>query len=453
MGMNYHIENADCLEWLKTLDANSVESIVTDPPSGISFCGNEWDSDKGGADAWIDWLTAIMAEALRVLRPGGYGLVWALPRTSHWTGTALEQAGFEVRDCVAHLFGQGFPKSMDVSKAIDKELGAERSKVRYAARNTGGTFSGAEDSRPWVDESVAKGYHEAAGNEPATPEAATWQGWGTALKPACEFWWLVRKPLAEKNVARNVLEHGTGGINIDGCRIPATSADVAAAAVPNRAGLSYASGDGVGRASGTHDMTGGRFPANLIVSHSPDCVEVGESTVKGAGRRAEREPIDDKNNYGNGRSSGLGGYGVETVPVFECVDDCPHKELGERSRFFYCPKASKAEKNKGLEELESAFLRTMGDGIGQRPHNESQPGAWVKNNHPTCKPLALMQYLCRMVTPAGGTVLDPFAGSGTTGVAALAEGFGFLGCEQDASFAEIARLRCDKKSKQPLKCD
>lgn len=211
----------DSLETLKTLDANSIDAMVTDPPAGISFMGKTWDSHKGGRKEWIAWLCEVMEEALRVMKPGAYGLVWALPRTSHWTGMALEDAGFEVRDCVYHLFGSGFPKSLNVGKAIDKMQGNEREIVGTqmlggnAAQTTkekGGTYASNTDAvgvKP-IEVQLTKGQTE-------------WEGWGTALKPAVECWWLVRKPLEESTVAKNVLEYGTGALNIDASRIKGLS--------------------------------------------------------------------------------------------------------------------------------------------------------------------------------------------------------------------------------------
>lgn len=203
--------HGDCLEQLKTLADNSVDSLVTDPPAGIAFMGKEWDKDKGGRKEWVSWMTGVMSEALRVMKPGAHGLVWALPRTSHWTATALEDAGFEVRDVITHLFGSGFPKSLDVSKAIDKAAGAEREVVGENPNHRG-------------ESQTRNMYTKALGQDgsvtaPATDDVKKWQGWGTALKPASEHWILVRKPCSEKTVAANVIKWGTGALNIDASRI------------------------------------------------------------------------------------------------------------------------------------------------------------------------------------------------------------------------------------------
>jgi hypothetical protein len=225
-----HIEllHGDCLEVLKQGPDNSVDSVVTDPPAGISFMGKDWDSDKGGSKEWIAWLTEVSKEMLRVLKPGGHGLVWAIPRTSHWTATALEDAGFEIRDVVTHLFGTGFPKSLDISKAIDKAAGAEREIVGLSYYSGAGELQTRKATLPMVNKSVADLTYKPLTMQktglpitaPATPEAKQWSRLRHgALKPASEHWILVRKPLSEKTVAANVLMWGTGGINIDGCRI------------------------------------------------------------------------------------------------------------------------------------------------------------------------------------------------------------------------------------------
>ncbi len=386
----YKLHCGDCLEVLKQMDDSSVDSCVTDPPAGIAFMGKKWDSDKGGRDQWVAWLSSVFVEVRRVLKPGGHCLVWALPRTSHWTATALEDAGFEIRDKIYHAFGTGFPKSLDVSKAIDRELGAERKKVRHAPRGKNcGTFSGAPDARPWIEASKQNGFHESAGNEPVTAEAAAWQGWKTCLKPAVEEWVLCRKPL-EGTVAQNVLCHGCGALNVDGCRIPVTEAEVEAAAVPNRKGVKYCKGDGVGRSVGTHDMSAGRYPANLI-----------------------------------------------------CSDPAV---LGDKTRLFYCPKASKAERNAGLETLPKKSPKRYGKMSGCPDHG-AKYDAPEANHHPTCKPVELMVYLCRLITPADGVVLDPFMGSGSTGLAAIREGFQFVGIEAEQEYVRIAGARINGQSK------
>ncbi len=257
------IIHGDCLEKLKELPENSVDSIVTDPPAGISFMGKSWDTDKGGRDNWIKWMQEVATECKRVLKPGGHAFVWTIPRTSHWTATAWENAGFEIRDVVAHVFGSGFPKSLNIGKAVDKLQGNEREDLGEHP-----TINGT--GKKWRKNGSEIEYVE---NSPhLTKGTSEWEGWGTALKPAREDWILMRKPLDKGlTIAENCLKYGTGGINIDESRVE--------------------SGEEVlGRKEGTptenvYDLginkkkenrfidnsTGlGRFPANLILSWNSD---------------------------------------------------------------------------------------------------------------------------------------------------------------------------------------
>ena len=294
--------HGDCLEQMKTLEDNSVDSIVSDPPYGISFMAKKWDYDVPSVEVW--------KEAMRVLKPGGHALIACGTRTQHRMVVNIEDAGFEIRDVVSWIYGSGFPKSLNIHK---------------------------KDER--------------------CPD-----GWGTALKPACEFFTLCRKPLSEKTIVANVLKWGTGGINIDGCRVGT-------------------SGGGQNGSGGSKDRTQyrmsaipksnevvGRFPANLIHDGSQEVLELFPET----------------------------------------------KPKESAARFFYCPKASKKDRNEG-------------------------------NNHPTVKPTALMAYLCRLITPTGGVVLDPYMGSGSTGKAAVQEGFSFVGCELDKDYFDIATARVNNE--------
>jgi site-specific DNA-methyltransferase (adenine-specific) len=215
--MEIKILHGDCIEVMRGMSDNSVDSIVTDPPAGISFMGKNWDKDKGGRLHWISWMAEVASECLRVIKPGGHALVWAIPRTSHWTGMAWDDAGWLPRDKIYHCFGSGFPKSLSVSKEIDRIAGAEREvigKGKSGSPNSHNNYN--------IKTDVDNGGYEFGGEytytAPATPEAKRWDGWGTAMKPAIEEWWLFRKPF-KGTVAENVLEWGTGGINIDGCRV------------------------------------------------------------------------------------------------------------------------------------------------------------------------------------------------------------------------------------------
>ena len=387
--------NDDCLSALKTIPDNCIDSLVTDPPAGISFMGKEWDSDRGGRDGWIKWMSEVMRECLRVMKPGAHGLVWAIPRTSHWTATALEDAGFEVRDVITHLFGSGFPKSLDVSKAIDKAAGAEREvvaeKKKLQSYGANEVF-GDGPNKGGIQKITA----------PATDAAKQWQGWGTALKPASEHWILVRKPCAEKTIAANVLEWGTGGLNIDDSRIG--SGGHLKWEKPRDMG--YMRGSDAGPV-GALESTQGRFPANLVLSHSKYCTDN------------------------------------------QCDIECAIKALDEQSgqsasRFFYCAKISTSERNAGLDEMPSKELaRSNG---AQKSGSGDRTGSFnhvqiVKNHHPTVKPKKLMSYLCKLITPPGGVVLDPFMGSGSTGIAAKSENFDFVGIEKESEYFQIAQTR------------
>ena len=262
----------DSAEILKTLEDNSVDSVVTDPPAGISFMGKDWDHHKGGRDQWILWLSSIFLEINRVLKPGGHCLVWALPRTSHWTAMALEDAGFEVRDCVYHIFGSGFPKNLNVGKVVDKYL-----KTGNASWN--GTGDSSNGALGYSKLQHKQGYRPSdysnkhQNKQEITEELAKqYEGWGTALKPAVECWWLVRKPLSEPTVAQNVLKWGTGGINIDGCRV---GTDIVGARP--RTETENCPTEMLG-CNGKKDFNGqeatGRFPANLIHDGSDEVVEL-----------------------------------------------------------------------------------------------------------------------------------------------------------------------------------
>lgn len=217
---NIHLMNGDSAERLKELSENSIDSIVCDPPAGIGFMGRAWDDDKGGRNQWINWLSEIMKEVHRVLKPGAYGLVWALPRTSHWTGMALEEAGFEIRDCINHIFGQGFPKSYNIGKAIEASINTGKSnpkalkEVEQSGNGTSYKLKGKNNGI--LGETVIYNRKEYT---PTVEQAKQFKGYGTSLKPAHEMWFLIRKPIAEPTIAKNVLKYGTGGLNIDACRI------------------------------------------------------------------------------------------------------------------------------------------------------------------------------------------------------------------------------------------
>lgn len=384
----YH---GDCREILQALPDESVSAVVTDPPYGLAFMGKRWDYDVPAVEVW--------AECLRVLKPGGHLLAFAGTRTQHRMAVRIEDAGFEIRDMIAWVYGSGFPKSLDVSKAIDKAAGAER-EVIGSKENSFGRKPGGGDA--W-GEAIAGGKssdHVFNITAPATPDAKQWQGWGTALKPALEPITVARKPLIG-TVAENVLQHGTGALNVDGCRV-GTSKNVPASVSRKAHANCYMGGWGeYGETPGVggHDPNLGRWPANLIHDGSEEVTGLFPETDTAPSPRsggfrddgAQRGNVDFK--------SGC----KPTLPVVR--GDC-----GSAARFFYTAKADKADRGPG-------------------------------NNHPTVKPLDLMRYLVRLVCPIGGVVLDPFSGSGTTLAAAQAEGCLAIGVEREAAYCEIIKGR------------
>lgn len=360
MEMTYQLHLGDCLEVLAGLPDNSVDSIVTDPPYGLSFMGKKWDYDVPSVAIW--------EQCLRVLKPGGHLLAFAGTRTQHRMAVRIEDAGFEIRDMIAWVYGSGFPKSLDVSKAIDKAANYERA-TEYKPNHKNGTFG----------KGMGGGKHGAQSEPPITDAARQWSGWGTALKPALEPITMARKPLIG-TVAENVLTHGTGAINVDGCRVEAEKATGwgGGGSKLYEGGLSRDGGE-------ARPTTSGRWPANLIHDGSNEA----------------------------------------------CL------ALKSGARFFYSAKTGKDDRNEGCESFEE---KPAG---GMQGRNDGSLGTITmsKNHHPTVKPTTLMAYLCRLVTPPGGTVLDPFMGSGSTGKAATVNGFRFVGIERDPAYHKIAMAR------------
>ena len=367
----------NCLETLKTLPDNLVDSIVTDPPYELGFMGKSWDNSG------IAYNQDLWAECLRVLKPGGHLLAFSGSRTYHRMVVAIEDSGFEIRDQIMWIYGSGFPKSLNVSKAIDKAAGAEREDRTVVTAGKSGSH-----------ENPTR--HVTNAGTPATPEAQQWQGWGTALKPAHEPIVVARKPLIG-TVANNVLTYGTGAINIDVSRVGTAGGTKD---VPKGGGLKSDRDHYRYATTTTLDVLVGRWPANVIHDGSD-----------------------------------------EVVALFP----------NEAARFFYCAKASKSERNAGLEGLPERREsdRERDDGVGgDNPRNRTNEAK--QNFHPTVKPLALMRYLIKLVTPPNGIVLDPFLGSGTTAVAAILEGFEWIGCEMTEDYFPIieARVAWAQKEKE-----
>jgi DNA modification methylase len=416
--------HGDCIDVLRELPDASVDAVVTDPPYGLEFMGKAWDSfgadvrqrddatfTKGdtrhgtvrfglgqsyGGDtgrsmrAFQAWCEEWAAECLRVLKPGGHLLAFGGTRTWHRLACAIEDAGFEVRDSIAWLYGSGFPKSLDVSKAIDKAAGAERASL--------GIVKGAASSATESLGVFAPEYHATA---PATDDARRWQGWGTALKPAHEPVVVARKPL-DGTVAANVLRHGTGALNIDGCRISANGERFGGGATGTSGFVDgYERGDGF-----VEGNPAGRWPANVILdgAHAAELDRQAPNTGAAAPASGPTYSGPSKSDSMAGAFRGNG----DAPPVF-------HGDTGGASRFFYVAKAPTAE----------------------RPREGDTA-------HPTVKPLDLMRHLVRLVTPPGGVVLEPFAGSGTTAEACVIEGFRCIAIEREADYLPLIVQRLTK---------
>lgn len=402
----FDIIQGDCLVKLREMADNSVDSIVTDPPYGLSFMGKKWDYDVPGTDIW--------KEALRVLKPGGYLLAFAGTRTQHRMAVNIEDAGFEIRDMIAWVYGSGFPKSLDISKAIDKGEGHWRGKAGKLVSENGAMSGG--------------NYERTEKGDPVTT-AAKWQGWGTALKPALEPITVARKPF-NSTVAENVLQHGTGGINIDGCRVGLEGEEPPTGSA-KRVFKNNGFNDEAEYGDNTETPLLGRFPANFIHDGSEDVIELFPNTKSGLMKAGT--PRGRRNVYGD-----LSGESNADT----------YADAGNAARFFYCAKASKSERDAGLEHLELKPLAFSNQAQAELKRGSLHEGAsgintakLRSNNHPTVKPMALMRYLCRLVTPPGGLVLDPFCGSGTTGCAAVLEDFYFTGIEREADYVSIAEAR------------
>jgi len=387
------VYNEDCLQGMKRIADNSVDSIVTDPPYGLSFMGKKWDYNVPKVEVW--------KEALRILKPGGYALVACGTRTQHRMAVNLEDAGFEIRDIVAWVYGSGFPKSLNISKSIENKITTGNASKNGFHKLKGKRRSGRIGMYDTVEEQGFRKVNPdqlgAFDLEAQTDEAKKYEGWGTALKPAMELFTLCRKPLSEKTVAENVIKWGTGGINIDGCRVGSDN-------ITTQGGDKF-KGEGIYNKYNTCKKTEhiGRFPANLIHDGSEDVTKhfpntKSKASMRGVGLTGKTEKI-----YGKGN------------PDFNTLRG--HNDSGSASRFFYCAKASKAERGES-------------------------------NNHPTVKPIALMEYLCKLITPIDGIALDPFMGSGTTAIACININRKYIGFEIDKGYYDIIMKRIEDKQKK-----
>jgi site-specific DNA-methyltransferase (adenine-specific) len=461
--------------------------VVTDPPYGLSFMGKKWDYDVPSVEFW--------KEVYRVLKPGGHVLSFGGTRTYHRMVVNIEDAGFEIRDQIMWLYGSGFPKSHNIGKAIDATIKTGKSNPKSInqsemSKEDGEVVDVIQPNNGILGDKKLVTKNVGASLE--TKEAQQWEGWGTSMKPSVEPICVARKPLSEKSVAENVLKWGTGGINIDGCRVGFDMSDKNPATNPlyrHQNADKYKQvtdgGQKVGEnVSFTNSMNPpseeGRFPANIILECLCDEVIKGEKgEVRKSGFR-----VGGKSEYSvglNGVKNAPDNYGdkgdIHTNPMCPCYimdeqsgnikstgsirkkeneyEGTSYKgknELGKSSnpyagqsggssRFFYQAKVSKSERNMGLDGFEEKVIQGRDAGQDERAVAFKKRPTPTKNVHPTIKPVNLMAYLCRLITPPNGIVLDPFMGSGSTGISALLEGFRFVGMEMDADYFKIAEER------------
>ena len=452
------IIKGDCIEEMKNLPDNSVDAVVTDPPYELGFMGKKWDNTG------IAYNKEMWAECLRVLKPGGHLLAFSGTRTYHRMAVAIEDAGFEIRDMVEWVYGSGFPKSLNIGKAVDKIQGNEREVVGEKIAPDGKPASARLAKRPRGGEENGDIYgvyqNDKEKTTMNTKGTSPWEGWGTALKPAHEPICLARKKL-EGTVANNVLKWGTGGLNIDKSRVK-TSDSLDGGGTIDKSDYSTVTLTSQPVRGRTGEDTGGRFPANFIHDGSDEVV---------------REFPNSKSVGGNQNNRGTKNSFISGVE--KTISSVPNGfgDDGSAARFFksfiYCPKASKSERDRGCEGMESKAMHEQDDQtistqsnrkcvncgrvkFGQ-PHCECEVPEWVetvgsktRNNHPTVKPLALMKYLIQMITPPGGVVLDPFAGSGSTLVAAKELGYDFIGIEMTEEYIPIIEARLAAVKEQRL---
>ena len=405
--------NGDCIEQMQKLidEGVQVESVVTDPPYELGFMGKSWDA-SGIAFDKKTWELAF-----QLLKPGGYLLAFSASRNYHRMAVAVEDAGFEIRDQIMWIYGSGFPKSLNIGMGVDKKQGNERVTVGERTRNV----KPFDDDNGWNSNNTT-------GNHIYTKGNTEWEGWGTALKPAHEPIVMARKPL-EGTVVDNVLEHGVGGINIDECRVGKEILEEQIAGRSNKIGTFE-------RKDMITPKREGRYPANVIHDGS-DVVQDIFPNTKSSNVSRERKAGTEF-----GQSSGWNKHNNVDSGLMPAYGD-----EGSASRYFYCPKTSKSERNQGLVEFDDK--QYSHDGRKKSIENPYQRNKSIsKNSHPTVKPVELMKYLCRLVTPKGGTVLDPFMGSGSTGMAAKDEGFDFIGIEREKEYFEISKQRI--KTTAPL---
>jgi site-specific DNA-methyltransferase (adenine-specific) len=390
----------DCLDILKEYPDNCVDSIVTDPPYGIKIMNKRWDYKIPSVEIW--------EEILRVLKPGGHLLSFGGPRTYHRMVCNIEDAGFEIRDTLIWMYGSGFPKSLNISKAIDKKFGAERRVVGVYRTPDGSSVLSTYNN--WQDKHIRNGTqerHVPLVTALSTEETKKWDGWGTALKPAYEPIVLARKPLSEKTIAENVLKWGVGGINIDECRVKYEKDGTLATNPSLRPSVKGGNGGHIiatekeSRYMVPHEQ--GRWPANILHNGGDEVLDLFEAFGNNKGQQGNVKGSESSECHSNVTS------GPKGRMQFDKKDS-----TGSAARFFYCAKVSPKERGK-------------------------------YNNHPTVKPIALLKYLIKLITPKGGVVLDPFIGSGSTALSAIELGFDWIGVEKEEDTYNIAQRRIEEK--------
>ena len=424
----------NCLDRLKDLEDNSVDAIVTDPPYGLSFMGKKWDYDVPSVDIW--------KECLRVLKPGGYLLSFAGTRTQHRMAVNIEDAGFEIRDMIAWIYGSGFPKSRNIGKDVEKINVGGLKNLKQIGTKQGIKCETGTKGYSYNKEYVAgkcMGGKQISGEIPVYEINNEFEGWGTALKPALEPITVARKPIEKGlSVAENCLKWGVGGINIDGCRVEAQKGDKFGGGGLNSPvnGFMGNTENTYKKGTGFRDDTHiGRFPANLIPDGSQEVLDLFPQTKSGSGIKKKA----------TGTANGI--FNINKID-----GEYLNGDSGSAARFFYCAKASKQDRDEGCEEIVAKTWKDQGFRDNETTHLSPRAGAGrtslLRNNHPTVKPTSLMRYLCRLVTPPDGTILNPFMGSGSTGKAAALEGFRFIGIELEKEYTAIAEKRI--MSAQPL---
>ena len=431
------ILHGDCINKIKELDDISIDAIVTDPPYELGFMGKKWDASG------IAYNVELWKECLRVLKPGGHLLAFGGTRTYHRMACAIEDAGFEIRDMLEWIYASGFPKSHNIGKAVDKLQGNERkdyyANIAYPDSDCWGVPNNNKGSKTTFWQKDGDELHK-GGKIKRSKGTSEWEGWGTALKPAHEPIVLARKPLQEKTIVENCIKHGTGALDIDGCRIPINAEQETDKRIDGKDSQKGASGNPFDSGNNEGDISTykpqGRFPANLLVTD--DALNDGKISKSTGGSGETSRNWKGEGHTISRKPQATGGFGDSgSKSRYFDID-----VWGEKHGLIQNPKASKSERNAGCEGLEEKLSGTNAKGyVGDGIHDLKPRMVMNKNTHPTVKPLHLMSWLVRLVSKKGDTVLDPFMGSGTTGVACKQLDRNFIGIELNEEYIVIAEKR------------